>query len=107
MSGVAKPTKGQPVMASIRDSKLLKITVLNSVANGKKVNELTKYSITLNGKEYPLADGATVYSKSDISEFNAIDIDDVKISDISTAELFSEKSLSNGGKIRVIKITLK
>ena len=107
MSGVAKPTKGQPVMASIRDNKLLKITVLNSVANGKKVNELTKYSITLNGKEYPLADGATVYSKSDISEFNAIDIDDVKISDISTAELFSEKSLSNGGKIRVIKITLK
>ena len=107
MSGVAKPTKGQPVMASIRDSKLLKITVLNSVANGKKVNELTKYSITLNGKEYPLADGATVYSKSDISEFNAIDIDDVTISDISTAELFSEKSLSSGGKIRVIKITLK
>ena len=107
MSGVAKPTKGQPVMASIRDNKLLKITVLNSVANGKKVNELTKYSITLNGKEYLLADGATVYSKSDISEFNAIDIDDVKISDISTAELFSEKSLSNGGKIRVIKITLK
>lgn len=107
MTGVAKPTKGQPVMASIRDGKLLRITVLNSVANGKNVNELTKSAITLNGKEYPLADGATVYSKSDISEYNAIDIDDVKISDISSAELFSEKSISGGGKIRIIKITLK
>ncbi len=107
MNGVARPTKGQPVMASIRDGKLLKITALNAIANGKKVNSLTKSAVTLNGTEYPLADGAIIYSENGNHEYNATDIDDIDIQDISYAELFSDKSISGGGKIRIIKIKLK
>lgn len=107
LNGVAKPTKGQPVMADIRDGKLLKITALNSAASGKKVNSLTKHEISLNGTEYPLADGAVVYYLNGDLEYNAADIDDINIQDIAYAELFSDKSVSGGGKIRIIKIKLK
>lgn len=104
MSGVAKPTKGQPVIASIRDGKLLKIVALNSVASGKKINALAKSKITLNGTDYPLADGAVIYLENANHEYNATDIEDVDISEIASAELFSDKSIKGGGKIRIIKL---
>ncbi len=79
------------------------IKALMQVATSTVIDECTDNIITVNEKQYILADNATVYVGESSLSLKSVSWDDA-VGVEGRVALFSEKSITNGGKIRVVRI---
>jgi hypothetical protein len=76
---------------------------LIKVAEGTSIDGYVDNIIKINGTSYTLSDDVTIYAGAVASEFKAISLDDaLKLK--GTITFYSERTVAEGGKVRVIKI---
>ena len=79
------------------------IKALVQIAAGSVIDDCTDNVISVNGNQYILADNATVYAGDSVSDLKSVSWEDA-VGLEGRVTLFSEKSTSSGGKIRVVRI---
>lgn len=79
------------------------MTPIAKVASGTSITGYVDNIITMNGQKYTLADDVTVYAGTVASEIKAITLDEA-LALSGDVTFYSERYVSEGGKIRVIKI---
>ncbi|MGN1097596.1 MAG: hypothetical protein ACI4SS_01725, partial [Clostridia bacterium] len=107
MSGVAQPDEGDPVKAVIENNRLVSVTELVKVRTSGSLEAISERTVKIGGTEYRMADGADVYIRKSSDDFNLIDVDNIDTSQIKSAEIYSEISVSSGGQIRIVVLSLK
>ena len=96
-------SKYQPVMFKLSGNTIERISNLVQVGSGTKLQSVADGRIKINDTVYEMDLDVQVYEKSDITTFKAINKNSLK--DYSNFELYSDTSLRNGGKVRVIIVT--
>lgn len=84
----------------VSETSIIKLT---QIATGNKIESCVDNVIVINSKSYTLADNATVYMGATTSEMKAAAWEDAVGVEGSVA-IFSDKTVSEGGKIRVVRI---
>lgn len=103
---VAGIGKGTPVMAMIRNSRLVSMQKLISIASGSGVSYLDNNSVTISNSTYPIAKNASFYVSDDNGHIKTA-IDDIDGKDITSITLYSDARLSAGGQVRVAIVKKK
>lgn len=98
--------KGQPVGVDISGGSLNEMFALKSVGRGSKVQAVDLDRIKVDNKVYRMAQDVVVY-KRDNTTYNRVPISVNELPDMDTGsvELFADKELSFGGKVRIIIVT--
>ncbi len=81
----------------------LEIKQLTRVATGTSINGYTDNIIKINGQSYLMADDVTVYAGAYAGEFKSVSLDDA-VNLAGTITFYANASVSEGGKVRIIKI---
>lgn len=81
-----------------------KIYAMTKIASGNSITSLTDNIIKLGGKSYTVADSVTVYAGKYASELKTISLEDA-LSISGSIVFYSDRSVAEGGKVRVIRIT--
>jgi len=107
-STVYSVSTGQPAKFVLNGAKLESIspiTVLN-----EKITGITPTTITAGGKTYPLSDKVAVYEKKLASTYTYLDTplnDLIENKDDYTIRAYIDKSVSAGGRVRILMIEKK
>ncbi len=81
---------------------------LIKVASGAEVEAKTAGRIKVGGEIYPLSDSAVAYGGDAPSRYMALSLDELTDMDnVISVELYSDRSLSSGGEVKVIIVTTK
>ncbi len=104
--------KGEAVMALIKDNKIKDIKGLTEVSSSTEIESYTDTRIRIKGKNYDMDENVTiVYKFVSKSEWNITTLKDLSDNiksgdwDINTIALYADKK--TGGKVRVIRVSLK
>ena len=81
----------------------MEVSALTKIATGNSVTNLVDNCLTLNSQNYVLSDDVAVYAGKNVTDLKAIALNDIvgKSGDIT---LYSDRSVNEGGRVRVIKI---
>ncbi len=104
---ISNLSKGQPVMAMIRDNQLKSIYSLVKLNDSSNIEKFTKEIVTINGREYPLYKNAVFYVRDENMQYNITAFDDLNIKNIRSISLYGDKRLQYGGLVRIVKIEMK
>ena len=104
---IMNQSKGQPVMATVRDNQLKSIVSLVQLNMNTAPEAFTKETVTISGQEYPVYKNAVYYVRDENSQYNATSFEDLDIPNIRAVSLYGDKRLQYGGLVRVIKIEMK
>ena len=100
-------SKGQPVMAMVRDSQLKSISSLIKLNTDTHPEAFTKETVTISGQDYPVYKDAVYYVRDENLQYNATSFEDLDIQNIQSVSLYGDKQLQYGGLVRVVKIEMK
>jgi S-layer homology domain. len=108
------PTVGDAVMADIKDNKLIEIRELDEIKTYGSFASIDRQMIKIGLIDYSLAKDAVVFLKTpdDTTEstldykYDAVSIDDMSDYTIGNIQLFIDKDLAKGGRVRVIVFTV-
>ncbi|MCD8049043.1 MAG: S-layer homology domain-containing protein [Clostridia bacterium] len=81
----------------------VEVKQLTRVATGTSINGYTDNIIKMNGQSYLMADDVAVYAGAYAGEFKSVSLDDA-LSLAGTIVFYANASISEGGKVRIIKI---
>ena len=104
---ISNLSKGQPVMAMIRDNQLKSIYSLVKLNDSSNIEKFTKEIVTINGREYPLYKNAVFYVRDENMQYNITAFDDLNLKNIRSISLYGDKRLQYGGLVRIVKIEMK
>lgn len=76
---------------------------LSSIATGHEIENVIDNVIVLDGESYTLADDAVFYAGKSSEDLRTVSKEDLK-SLTGNAALFSDRTVFNGGKVRVVRI---
>lgn len=99
-------SSGQPVkIETSENGTVIGMTSLSKVSGGK-VTDITGSKITFGGKVYEMSDDVSIYYKDASYNYSMMTLDELKssYSDYNIS-LYSDKSESLGGRIRIILVT--
>ncbi len=104
---VARPGKGQPVMARIQNNQLLKIMPLRHIVTNDSFQHIDHEKVQLGDTNYPLAKDVSIYLRTRDYTYNLVSIEDLSSYEITSMNLYIDRVLTNGGQVRVIIFTAK
>lgn len=98
-------SQGSPVGVNIAGNQLIEMFKLPQVATGKRVKAVDYDRIKVDNEVYDMDPDAVVYRREDTYyEKEPISLNELPEAEYTTVQMYADKSLSSGGKVRVILV---
>ncbi len=99
---------GQPIGVDVSNGRLNHMFALEKAADGRKVEAVDYDRIKVDGTVYNMSSDVVVYERSNATyQKTPISVNELTEMQLSSVQLFADKLMGMGGKVRVIVVTPK
>lgn len=97
---------GGPVKFTLKNGQIDELNSLYTYVSSSTVDAIDQSTIKIGGNIYEIADNVVVYEKPDATTYKLVSYDDLMKADtIKSMTLYSDKTVSQKGKIKVITVS--